>query len=56
MADDVKARAELLDATRWANEFAWAEIEALAAHLQLRRRAKGEVGKWYRIMRLRGVT
>ena len=43
MADDVKARAELLDATRWANEFAWAEIEALAAHLQIRRRARGEV-------------
>lgn len=43
MADDLKARAELLDATRWANEFAWAEIEALAAHLQIRRRARGEV-------------
>ncbi len=43
MADDVKARAELLDGTRWANEFAWAEIEAIAAHLQLRRRSKGEV-------------
>lgn len=42
MADDLKARAELLDATRWANEFAWAEIEALAAHLQIRRRARGE--------------
>jgi CRP/FNR family transcriptional regulator, cyclic AMP receptor protein len=43
MADDVKMRAELLDGTRWANEFAWPEIESLAAHLQLRRRAKGEV-------------
>jgi len=43
MADDVKKRAELLDATRWANEFAWAEIESLAVHLQLRRCAKGDV-------------
>ncbi|GEJ57700.1 cyclic nucleotide-binding domain-containing protein [Anaeromyxobacter diazotrophicus] len=42
-ADDVKARAELLDATRWANEFAWAEIESLAVHLRVERRRKGEV-------------
>jgi len=43
VAADVKARAELLDATRWANDFAWAEIESLAAHLRTERRAKGEV-------------
>jgi CRP-like cAMP-binding protein len=43
MADDVRARAELLDGTRWANEFAWPEIESLAAHLQLRRCAGGEL-------------
>ena len=42
MGDDVKTRAELLDGTRWANEFAWQEIESLAAHLQLRRCAKGD--------------
>ena len=41
-ADDVKARAELLDATRWANEFAWAEIESIAAHLRVERRAQGD--------------
>ncbi len=40
---DVKARAELLDATRWANDFAWAEIESLAAHLRVEGRRKGEV-------------
>ncbi len=43
MADDVKKRAELLDATRWANEFTWAEIESVAAHLQLRQCAGGDV-------------
>jgi len=42
MAEDVRARAELLDATRWANEFAWAEIESLAAHLRVERKRKGE--------------
>ncbi len=36
MADDVRSRAELLDATRWANEFAWAEIEALAVRLSVK--------------------
>jgi CRP/FNR family transcriptional regulator, cyclic AMP receptor protein len=41
--DDVKARAILLDETRWANEFAWPEIESLAAHLRVDRRAKGQV-------------
>lgn len=43
MADDLRARAELLDATRWANEFAWAEIESLAQHLRVERRRKGDV-------------
>ena len=43
MPEDVKARAELLEATRWANDFAWAEIEALAAHLRVEHRRKGEV-------------
>ena len=42
MADDVKVRAELLDATRWANEFSWSEIKGLAAHLRVERRPKGE--------------
>jgi CRP-like cAMP-binding protein len=40
--DDEKARATLLDETRWANDFAWAEIESLAAHLRVERRAKGD--------------
>ena len=34
--------AELLESTRWANEFAWPEIQALATHLQVQRRPKGE--------------
>lgn len=41
--DDPKARAVLLDETRWANDFAWAEIESLAQHLGVVRKAKGEV-------------
>ena len=40
--DDAKARAVLLDETRWANEFAWPEIETLAQHLRIERRRKGE--------------
>ena len=43
MADELRIRAELLDATRWANEFTWAEIESLAQHLRVERRGKGEV-------------
>jgi len=43
VADDLKTRAELLDGTRWANEFAWPEIETLAAHLKVERCAKGHV-------------
>ena len=43
MADDPRARAELLDSTRWANEFSWAEIEALAAHLTVKHASKGVV-------------
>jgi CRP/FNR family transcriptional regulator, cyclic AMP receptor protein len=40
---DVKARATLLDETRWANEFAWPEIESLAHHLRLEQRRKGDI-------------
>jgi CRP/FNR family cyclic AMP-dependent transcriptional regulator len=42
-SDDAKARAILLDETRWANEFAWPEIESLAQHLRTDRRRKGDV-------------
>ena len=41
--DDLKARAILLDETRWANDFAWPEIETLAQHLRTDRRRKGDV-------------
>jgi CRP/FNR family cyclic AMP-dependent transcriptional regulator len=40
--EDAKARAILLDETRWANDFAWPEIESIAAHLRVERRARGE--------------
>lgn len=43
MADDRKTTADLLDATRWANDFTWPEIESIAGHLRLERRRKGEV-------------
>jgi CRP/FNR family transcriptional regulator, cyclic AMP receptor protein len=43
MADDPKRRAELLDATRWANDFSWSEIESLATHLHLVEKARGQV-------------
>ncbi len=43
MADEGRARSELLDATRWANDFTWAEIESLAAHLSVASKVKGEV-------------
>lgn len=39
---DARTPAELLDATRWANEFDWPEIEAIAAHLEVQRRPAGE--------------
>jgi CRP-like cAMP-binding protein len=42
MAEDVRVRAELLDGTRWANDFTWPEIERLAAHLSVARVPKGE--------------
>jgi CRP/FNR family transcriptional regulator, cyclic AMP receptor protein len=42
MDPDTRARAELLDATRWANDFTWPEIESLAAHLTLVRKQRGE--------------
>jgi CRP/FNR family transcriptional regulator, cyclic AMP receptor protein len=41
--EPLKARAELLDGTRWANDFAWPEIESIASHLATQRRVKGEV-------------
>lgn len=41
--EPLKARAELLDGTRWANDFAWSEIESIASHLATQRRRKGEV-------------
>jgi len=40
-ADDLKRRAELLDGTRWANEFSWQEIESLAAHMKVVDRPSG---------------
>jgi CRP/FNR family cyclic AMP-dependent transcriptional regulator len=43
MADDPRTRAELLDATRWANDFSWSEIESLAAHLHVVRKAQGQL-------------
>jgi len=42
MADATRSTAELLDGTRWANEFAWTEIESIASHLKVERRRKGE--------------
>jgi len=42
MAGD-PSTAELLDGTRWANEFAWPEIESLAAHLDVKRLQKGGI-------------
>lgn len=41
--EPLKARAELLDGTRWANDFSWSEIESIASHLATQRRQKGEV-------------
>lgn len=37
---NVKQRAELLDQTRWANEFSWPEIENLAFYMQIQKAAK----------------
>lgn len=42
MDPETRARAELLDATRWANDFTWQEIESLAAHLTVVRKAKDD--------------
>jgi CRP/FNR family cyclic AMP-dependent transcriptional regulator len=42
MDPETRGRAELLDATRWANDFTWQEIESLAAHLSVVRRSSGD--------------
>jgi CRP-like cAMP-binding protein len=38
---NIKQRAELLDQTRWANEFSWPEIETFAFYMQIQKAAKG---------------
>jgi len=40
---DVALRAELLERTQWANEFAFLEIETLAGYLESRHVKKGQV-------------
>lgn len=39
----LKQRAELLDQTRWANEFSWPELESLASYLGVYKARKGAV-------------
>jgi CRP/FNR family cyclic AMP-dependent transcriptional regulator len=37
---NIKQRAELLDQTRWVNEFSWPEIETLAFYMQIQKAVK----------------
>jgi len=43
MPGELRTTAELLDGTRWANEFTWLEIESIATHLKVQHLAKGGV-------------
>lgn len=39
--EPLRARAELLDGTRWAQDFSWTEIETIAGHLATQSCGKG---------------
>jgi CRP/FNR family cyclic AMP-dependent transcriptional regulator len=41
--EPLRARAILLDETRWANDFAWTELESIASHLAIQTRNKGDI-------------
>jgi CRP/FNR family cyclic AMP-dependent transcriptional regulator len=40
LGQNAKQRAELLEQTRWANDFSWPEIEALASYMQINKATK----------------
>ena len=43
LGQNLKQRAEILDETRWANEFSWPEIESLAYYLSMQRASRHDV-------------